>query len=796
MQPRWRKVFQDLSGNKTRTVLVVLAIAVGVFAVGMISGTHSIISREMDRNYLAANSASAVVNADPFDAGLVRSVARLPQVAAAEGRSTTRVQVEVAPDEWRDLVVAGIADFDDVRVDIVRPAGGQWPPGPQQIVIERNSLAYLQTAVSDTIRVRLRDGRLRELPVAGLAHDVAVPDARFADVGFGYVDMRTLAWLGGSEAFTRLHFVVAEGREDRAHILDVAALVENRIARSGRAVYWTSIPTPGEHWAEDIVTTLLLLLGVFGFLTLFLSGFLVVNTIAAILTQHVRQIGIMKTVGARRRQIVSMYLAMVLVYGLLSLGIAVPLGALAAWAFVRFIANIINLQIVSFGIPAQTLALEIGVGLLVPLLAALWPVLLGVQVTIRQALDSLNLGQGIFGRGAIDRLFVRVQRLMPLERPLLISLRNTIRRKGRLALTLLTLILASAIFISVLSVRASLYRTIDDFLRYRQYDVRVSLDRFYRVEPLQHAALQVPGVVAVESWGASGVRRLRPDGGSSDGYDLVAPPAQTTFIDPTLLAGRWLQPGDVDAIVVNSDFIDEEPDVWLGDTIRLDLDGRETTWRVVGVVQGVITGPIVYVNYDTYARLTRNVGQASRLYVIGAQHDPAAQEALARRLEAHLQANGFGVSSTRTVGSFRQTAEYQFNILITFLVIMAVLLAVVGGLGLAATMSINVLERTREIGVMRAIGASDTAVRHIVLVEGVLIGLVSWALGSLLAMPLSRVLSAQVGIAFVDAPLSHAFSLPAVVLWLLIVTALSALASVMPARSASRLTIREVLAYE
>ena len=131
-----------------------------------------------------------------------------------------------------------------------------------------------------------------------------------------------------------------------------------------------------------------------------------------------------------------------------------------------------------------------------------------------------------------------------------------------------------------------------------------------------------------------------------------------------------------------------------------------------------------------------------------------------------------------------------------FLLIMAVLLAVVGGLGLMGTMSINVLERTREIGVLRAIGASNGAVLRIVIAEGVLIGVLSWAIGALLALPLSLLLSNAVGVAFLQMPLDFVFSLSGLAIWLGIVVLLAALASFLPAWSASRVTVRDVLAYE
>ncbi|MCA9974491.1 MAG: FtsX-like permease family protein, partial [Anaerolineales bacterium] len=157
---------------------------------------------------------------------------------------------------------------------------------------------------------------------------------------------------------------------------------------------------------------------------------------------------------------------------------------------------------------------------------------------------------------------------------------------------------------------------------------------------------------------------------------------------------------------------------------------------------------------------------------------------------------GIRVVSSRTIESVRASNEYRFNIVVWFLILMAVLLATVGGLGLTTTMSINILERIREIGVLRAIGASDGAVRLIVLGEGVVIGLLSWVLGSLLSLPLSRLLSRQVGLALLGIPLDYKFALDWTFIWLLLVVLLAVVASLGPARSASKLTIREVLAYE
>jgi putative ABC transport system permease protein len=232
----------------------------------------------------------------------------------------------------------------------------------------------------------------------------------------------------------------------------------------------------------------------------------------------------------------------------------------------------------------------------------------------------------------------------------------------------------------------------------------------------------------------------------------------------------------------------------------LKIDGRETTWQVVGLVKGILTSippvPFVYANYPYYARIVRNVGRAGSVQVVTAQHDADFQSEVLSALEERFKHIGLRVSSTFTTAARHEAYATAFSPIIILLFVMAVLLAVVGGLGLMGTMSLNVLERTREIGVMRAVGASDGAVRKVFMVEGIFIGVLSWLLGTGLALPLSKLLSDAVGLAFVKSPLSYTFSVGGVLIWLVVVVILSALASFLPARSASRLTVREVLAYE
>jgi putative ABC transport system permease protein len=827
LSPRWRKVLRDLWGNKPRTILVVLSIAVGIFAVGMIAGSQVIFTRELNTSWESVNPASATLYTSTFDDELVATVRNMPEVKEADGRRGIGVRFKDGPlelnrednvtktspelgesaagpvsagepqvagtDRWQRLSIYAYPDYEDIRIFQVSPEYGDWPPPDEGLLIERSSLRWMGVEVGDVVTIEVPNGRLRELPISGVVHDLTQMDASWTGMAAGYVSAPTLEWLGVSQGFDEMNIIVAEKTSDKEHISQVAQMVRDRIEKSGRTVYYTWVPTPGKHPADEVVQPILLLMGALGTLALLVSGFLVFNTLQALLTQQVRQIGIMKAVGARARQIIGVYYGMVLIYGLLSLAVAVPLGALAGNAMTQYMAGLINFDVTSWELPPRVYALEVAVGLLVPVLAALYPIISGVRTTAREAMSDYGLSTKEFGQGAVDRL---LERIRGLSRPLLLSLRNTFRRKGRLVLTLTTLTLGGAIFIAVFSIRASLLTTLDDMFDYVQFDAYVGFRRGYRVEKLEEEALKVPGVVAAEGWRFASPRRLRPDDTEGETISLRAARPDSELVHPTILEGRWLLPDDENAIVVNTLFIKEETDVKVGDEIVLAMDGDETPWRVVGLMTQTPPIPMAYVNFDYFVRTMGGVGKAGVVFVQTERHDAAYQEQMEKALEEHFEALGMQVGQTMTASRERAQIETQFDVLVGFLLVMAILLAFVGAIGLMGTMSLNVLERIREIGVLRAIGASDGAVLRIVIVEGVLIGVLSWLIGTVLAYPLSKALSDAVGVSILQAELTYAFSTGGMVIWLGSVVVLSALASFVPARNASRITVREVLAYE
>jgi putative ABC transport system permease protein len=795
---RWRKVLRDLSNNKLRTMLVVLSIAVGVFAIGMVSGSYEIISRDLSSSYNAVNPAMATIYSSSFKENFVETIHKVKGVTGAQGRRTVSVRVKVG-EEWRQLELTVIPDYNDIRINKPKSISGSWPPPDKQMLIERSGLDDIKVGVGSAVEVESPDGKKRSLGIAGVVHDITQVPTFFSGKIYGYITLATLDTLGISRELNNVQITAQGNPPSEEYLGQVAQKVWDKIEKSGRKVFWMEKNKPGEHPEQSIINSLLMVLGFMGILSLVLSGFLLVNTISSLLTQQVRQIGVMKAIGASTNQVIGMYIAYVILYSVMALLIAVPLGILAAGMIARFIAGYLNFDITSFNVSYPVLIVQVAAGILIPVLASLYPVIRGARITVREAVNSYGVSSaGGLGRGMIDKITRWVN---GVSRPVLLSLRNTFRRKGRLALTLITLTVSGVIFISIFSVRQSIMLTLDDALDYFKYDIEISFKNWYRVEQLEQGAMNVAGVAKTESWSFDGARLLKSDDRDSESTAIVmmAPPSGTNMLKPIVLEGRWLVPEDESAVVINTEVLKDHPNIKVGDRLAIKLstsDRHKTYWTVVGIVRGVMAGPFTYANYSYFSKVIGKPGQGINIFTVTESRDPAVQKDVAKTLEKHFKDLGMPVSRVDNMSDTKAQIQSQFNVIIIFLLVMALMLAIVGGLGLMGTMSINVLERTREIGIMRSIGASDWAVRRMFITEGVLIGVLSWGLAMIIALPVSKIFSDLLGNAFMHAPFSFTFSFGGAVLWLIIVIVLAAVASFLPAWNASRLSIREVLAYE
>jgi putative ABC transport system permease protein len=337
----------------------------------------------------------------------------------------------------------------------------------------------------------------------------------------------------------------------------------------------------------------------------------------------------------------------------------------------------------------------------------------------------------------------------------------------------------------------------------RHYDVEVRFS-----EPQSTALAErlrgIRGVRLVEAWSSSSTAVAHPGevmlnhaypdhahGNSS----ILAPPADTKLVQMPLRQGRWLIPKDEDAVVLTQVGAALFPGVRLGDPVMLSVNDAPTRWRVIGFVQEFGPAPVAYVTDKAFARAA-GTGDKVKLFRIQTDAQSAfGRETTVQLIETELTHAGASIETVSSVPLLRNILGDHMGILTGALVVMSLLMAAVGAFGLASTMSISVLQRTRELGVMKAIGATPGNVAWIIIREGLLTGALSWIFAVTLAVPLTLVVGEHLGTTAFGSPISVLVSPTSAMAWLAITCVTAIAASLIPANRASKLTVREAFAH-
>jgi putative ABC transport system permease protein len=805
MSVLWHKVWFDLWHNKGRTALAVLSIAAGVFAVGAIFGLVDQLLSSMDAAHRAvAPSHINIILRDLVDPAAVEGLKGIDGVIDIDPVNQLSVRYKrAAGDEWALGTLVMRPDYEVQTFDQLVLRDGDWPSG-NELAVERLTGPHFDLSPGQEVLFEI-GGREQAFGLNGVVRHPFVQPPPFGGQAHFFADAAGLAAFGIPEGlYGQLLVQVEPYSLERAHA--VAGDIRSTLADRGVGVVVTLYQEPAEHWGRMFVEGINLVLQIMAVVALVMSVILVLNALTALITQQTDQIGIIKATGGGRWTIVRVYLAGVLVYGLLALLISLPLALLFAWGMSRWFLNLFNIELAAFQYSTTAVALQVAAALLAPLLAALWPVLKGARLTVREAMASYGLGAD-FGGSVVDRLVERLGAAV-LPASYASALGNVFRRKGRLALTVLALVVAGTMFLVVASLISSTHLTLDNEMARQRHDFRIGFSQEQPIDDVLAIVGDSGRAAEAEMWYSRNATILRQGERLQDsaglGAQLVGIPEGSTMYRPIIAAGRWLAPGDGQAVVI-SQATATANDIAAGDTIALDLgDLGAAEWQVIGTYRvvygsGFVTEPI-YAPLAAVQASTGRAGVGSQLLVradlpdgAGLEESTAAADALNDLLRERGLAIDFYTTSVKL--QERAYANNQFNSVISMLLSLAVLAAAVGGIGLMGALGISVVERTREIGVMRALGAGSGTITGLFILEGVLQGLLSWLAAVPLALVLARPLARQLGRTMIEVDLDFAFAWPAVGAWLAIILVIALLASIVPARRAAGISVRESLAY-
>jgi len=799
--PRWRKLAGDLRNARGRLSMMVVAMAVGMFGIATILSAYTILTREISRNYLGTNPASASLEVDQVTDELVDAVRHRPGIASAEAGSSVWARIEVKPDEWMPLLLFVVKDFNAMQTSAFRRESGTWPPPEGSMLLERTALPLVNGKIGREIRVQTPNGPKREVVISGLVHDPGLAPSWQEQTAYGYVTPSTLVFLGESGTLDTLKVKVSDPSPDVVAIERTVAGLAGWLKQQGYAVGEIRIPPPGKHPHQTQMKAILVMLLLFSLMALVLSAVLTAATIGGLLAQQVRQIGVMKAIGARSWQIAEIYLALVVLLGIVAVGLGLPPGIAAGRGLARAIAELLNFTLYSEAVPGWVYLVQLVAGVLIPFFIALSPILGATRITVREAINDYGTSLKAFSSNRLDALLGKIR---GMDRTLLLSIRNTFRRRGRLMLTLGLLSAAGAMFMTALNVRSAWDRNLADAASDRRYDLEFRLNRPYPQGKVLAIIRGIPGVQTVESWDIDPAAANRPDGleiartypdRGHGSFTLRSVPPGSRMIELTMLSGRWLQPGDSDAVVLNHMALAIFPGVKVGENINISVNGRQTGFHVVGIAREIVTPAAAYTSPEGFNRALDRSGQTNAVRVVMKRHDEESIGAVKREIERAFEREKIGVKVDISETRLDRALSGHVSILIFALILMSVIMGVVGVLGLMSAMGASVIERTREFGVMRAIGGRSGTVMRNVISEGVFIGLMSWCIAIIMSLPLSAGVGRLVGTLAFRFPLSLVLSPAAIFIWLTVISLGSMAASAYPAWKASKLTVRETLAY-
>lgn len=786
--PRWTKLARDVRAEWGRLALMIAAIAASLAAVGGVLGGYAVLTREIAVNYLGTRPAAATLEvAGGADAALVQAVRRLPGIADAEAREVIVARARVGGD-WRRMLLFVIDDFADVRLNRFRLERGAWPPREGTMLVERSAISMLDADVGGSVVVKTPQGPATSVPIAGVVHDPGLAPAWQERSGYGYVTRATLARLGEASVLGELRIALAGELATAGEIEARASDVARWLTERDHPVREIRVPPPNQHPHQRQMVTVLVMLLSFAAMALVLSAVLVATSLASLLARQVREIGVMKTLGATAAQIAALYATLVGLVGAAAVLAAAPLGVLGTRLLAGALARLLNLTLTSEAIPAWVFAVQAAAGVAVPLLAAAIPIRRASRRSVREAIDD---------HGASSEVPRAWSAAFPLP------LRNALRRPARLALTVGLLAAGGAMAMTAYQVKSGWEANVAKVNETRSYDVEVVLsapasrglaDRLERLRGVRTAEGWGYASAAFTRPGAIDVVRTYPDRGHGT-LVAMAPPPETPLVRFPLRAGRWLAPEDrgTNAVVLNHAALAQAPGLQVGDEVRLSLEGRPTAWRLVGVVEEIGAAGVAYVADAAFERAADTAAQVRLLRVATAARSGAERTEIIRGIERALDAEGASVESVLPLAELRTAMADHVLVLVRLLVAMAAILGVVGVLGLVSAMGVSVVERTRELAVMKTLGATPARIGRMLLSEGLTIAGVSYVVGWALSVPLTMLVDRIVGNLGFLAPLPLVLSPAAAVVWLVVGAVATFAATLFPARKASALVIREAL---
>ena len=735
-----RKSVTDLTRRKARTFFTVLTLALAVASVGIFA-VAPLMQQAMEREVAANRFPDVTVSMKPLrlSAAQLAALGRLPNVTAVEPRSAFATRVWVGERRERAILI-GVRDYARQRADVVTVDSGAAPVTGFALTDQSNAgRKGFDAQTGDAARLIAADGSVRSLRISGVGRNLTDgEDDPSNDWITFYATPETVTALSGAQGYTTLGFGLRDNSRPAAE-RTVAAVREQLRATTAFTAFddLPQIQEPGTYPGKDGFESMASLFNVITLLALLTALVLVSNTMTTLVGEQTGEIAAMKAIGARPRDIRRVYMRTALLLGAIGAVIGTGLGVLLANGIVGLFASQFFYIDAAFGVSVPTLVASLVLGLVGPPLAALPAIRRAARLPLHEALQAS--GSAVGGQGRLDAALRRVR---AVPRSVQIGLRGVGRRKRRAAATALQVSIAVATLLALLSLGAGVATITRDYFDENNYDTWIQA---VASKPLGAEAGRVvrstPGVRDAQGWVSN---QVRTEGQNVEAQGLPAKP----MISAAMIDGRWYTEGEVSErakVAVLGRTLAKTTGKGVGDHIRLSTGGGPATLQVIGISSNQTgNGGVIFVPVSTLQAVLGSPGVFNNYWITTTSDDHGLIDRTTTRLEDTLAAHGNQVGSIVNYDAKEKQIAAN-GMITTSITVLGLLIVAISMVGIINAITMSILERTREIGMLRSVGARARDIRRIFATEGLVVSLLGWALGVPLGYTLARALGWATG---------------------------------------------------
>ena len=727
-----KKSWKDLSRRRARTIFTIITVALGVMGIGLFAITplaDGAVQAELSAEQM--HNIGVRVTDVPLTAEQLADLRSLDNVDQMSPQAELLVTLEVGSRRVRALLV-GIPDYAGQAVDVVRITSGEVPEGMQVLTDHGNEAnAVIALSEGDGITVQGPTGTTGRLIVTGVGKNFIHSAATRGGVAVFYTSLDAIEQISGRNGFTNLGFTLKDTAPD-AMARTVEVIRDYLVANTSVVAFddLADVREAGFWEGREIFSQIMSYMAILALMILFVSLFLIANTMNTIVSEQTREIAMMKAIGATRGTVFRSFLTTSALIGLIGAGIGAGLGILVA----SLVEGTLMKQ--SFGFDAgfdvhwPTVGISLAVGVGVVVLASLPALVRTLRVSVVEGLEGHGISAD-FGRTFLDRGLMRIR---GIPRVVQMGIRNASRRKGRSISTILQVAFAVAVVIAMLNGADGLIdmtvRAYDPWA----WDLRATVaDDPSHPLTVEKAALieGIEGVTSAEPVYRT-VAQINDRTVSFYGYvqDTGALDYAATLEQNG--QGRWWTPGEATAaerVVVIGGALSRFEDVALGDTVGLMTATGAHEFEVIGIDDALPeNGLFAYAPLEAVQAILQKGDGVNGFLIRTASGEHEQIDATSRRISDGLEAMGYQADVTvKYVAAEQNVAQNQaltgMFLMMSFIVVLIVLI------GLMSTLVMNILDRTREIGMLRCIGAQSRDVRRLFASEGLFLAFLGWIVG-------------------------------------------------------------------